>query len=80
MTADILPFATKKPVTPDPTFGAREALFAAVDELTLGQTSAKAVDKMTDYLLCRLIEDRQEDMTDLITEISGMLARLETIA
>lgn len=26
------------------------------------------------------IEDRQEDMTDLITEISGMLARLETIA
>lgn len=54
MTADILPFATKKPVTPDPTFGAREALFAAVDELMLGQTSAKAVDKMTDYLLGRL--------------------------
>lgn len=54
MSADILPFATKKPVTSDPTFGAREALFAAVDDLTLGQSSAKAVDKMTDYLMCRL--------------------------
>lgn len=54
MTADILPFATKRSVTPDPTRGAREALFAAVDDLTFGQTSAKAVDKMTDYLMGRL--------------------------
>jgi hypothetical protein len=55
MTAEIIPFTTKRQVQEDPESPcAREALFCAIDDLMLGQSSASSISKMTDYLLGRL--------------------------